>query len=156
MPVTTADTTATTDAADGPTVDTSDDNSSAHCWPPCLVALKERCGRPLVGTCVKQDLSFCYSNGIKEVIVNGDGGTSFAFYNAGVLCASVSLVGGTYVYRDGAGTMVATLTEKTAGDPYSDTTVACDGNEVVVSGATLQSASCKTIHEGDCTVGVCQ
>jgi hypothetical protein len=60
-----------------------------------------------------------------------------------------------YVFRDAKGAVVATLTNKIPGDPFSDATVACGGTETVVPSSRIRSAECTTVHEGDCTPGVC-
>ena len=56
-------------------------------------------------------------------------------FNGTGLCATVALAGGTYVFRDGTGAIVATITEMQPGVPFSDATVACDGSETVVPGS---------------------
>jgi hypothetical protein len=146
------------DIADRPGADISvdGDNTAASCWPPCLASLEQHCSLPLVGSCVQQGNSSCFSNGIRETVVNEDGGGSvFTLFNGTGLCATVTLAGGTYVFRDGTGAIVATITEMQPGVPFSDATVACDGSETVVPGSLIRSPACMTIQAGDCTPGTC-
>jgi hypothetical protein len=139
------------------------------CLPDCIVNLRRGCERPNAdagASCLEADdggtQSLCFSNGVKEVRMQGDAATDLnvVFYNAdGSVCylAHSSVVESTgaqtitTTYSDPAGHVVGTLTS--VGTPTGTTeTATCNGTAVALPPS---DPSCRMIDLGDCTAGSC-